>query len=355
MTYKEENIVNIAMKAAEFLMDGKIVRDDMTGHAGLTDTIIALAEEFEKQNSGVNFDEEGRDYWLDIDAFAEEQLLQRYGIEQEHSDQPLDIKIVIDEGVVHAALVNQPLPVNVEIIDVDPDYEDYKALDAYRNQLYQDPSYSDCSFTVARFTETERFSDQVISPEAEPVLVIPVCGNTRGAEIFSGTWDECEQFCKENSWTYWDENNFRWDLYLEDPRENMLPEGYYNAVEHYCELAGADIENGFVRQHGDKLVCCHQNDLCFEDFVAWVQCEAALGPLPLEVYQRLEREFDVTSMENISCSPHLSEMKIMLEVYREPTSPAPAQASLNEIIAGAEEKRSNSPLTLPGKEKDQQR
>lgn len=355
MTYKEENIVNIAMRAAELLMDGKIARDDVTGHAGLTDVIISLAEEFENQNAGVDFDAEGRDYWLDIDAFAEEQLLQRYGIDQELSEQTLDIKIVIDRGVVHAALKNQSLAVNVEIVDVDPDYEDYEALDAYRSQLYKDPSYSDCPFTVVRFSEDELSEEQVISPEVEPVLVVPVCGNTKGAEIFSGTWDECEQFCKENSWTYWDENNFRWDLTLEDPREDLLPQGYYNAVDYYCDLVGADIENGFVRQHGDKLVCCHQNYLCFEDFVAWVHCEAALGPLSLMEYQRIEREFDVTSMDEIANSPQLEEMKIMLKVYREPTALAPAHTSLDSMIAGAKEKCSNSPLTLPGKEKDQQR
>ncbi len=82
MTHKEENIVNIAMRAGELLAAGKIERDDITGHAGLTDTIISLAEDFEKRNEGVDYDAADRDYWIEIDAFAEEQLLERYGIEQ---------------------------------------------------------------------------------------------------------------------------------------------------------------------------------------------------------------------------------------------------------------------------------
>ena len=55
-SYKmQENIVNIAMRASELLMAGKIEHDDMTGHAGLTETIISLAEKFEKENAEVDF------------------------------------------------------------------------------------------------------------------------------------------------------------------------------------------------------------------------------------------------------------------------------------------------------------
>ncbi len=79
MTHKEENIVNIAMMAAELLKDGKIERSDITGHAGFTEDIIDLAYEFEMQYKNIDFDSGDHDYWIEIDAFAERNLLEMFG------------------------------------------------------------------------------------------------------------------------------------------------------------------------------------------------------------------------------------------------------------------------------------
>lgn len=89
MTPKEENIVNIAMAAAGMMQKGKIKVED---HMDLTQVIVSLAEKFEKENAHVDYNagidelrnagEPARDYWEDIDAFAETELLERYGERQ---------------------------------------------------------------------------------------------------------------------------------------------------------------------------------------------------------------------------------------------------------------------------------
>lgn len=93
MTPKEENIVNISMKAAELFKAGKIELDEQ-GHMGLTQTILSLAERFEEKikKEGIDYEADHaelkkagqapHDYWEDIDAFAEEQLLKEYGREE---------------------------------------------------------------------------------------------------------------------------------------------------------------------------------------------------------------------------------------------------------------------------------
>ncbi len=81
MTWKEENIVNVAMMAASLLEKGIIAPDDREGHMGMTQNIISIAEKFERQNAGVDFNEGDRDYWEEIDKFAEAELLELYGRE----------------------------------------------------------------------------------------------------------------------------------------------------------------------------------------------------------------------------------------------------------------------------------
>lgn len=89
MTKVEENIVNIAMRAGELIQAGKIESDEISGFIGLTETIVELAHLFEKQNDGVDFGAEGRDYWLEIDAFAETNLVQCLGREVDTPSQDL--------------------------------------------------------------------------------------------------------------------------------------------------------------------------------------------------------------------------------------------------------------------------
>lgn len=281
----KENIVNIAMLAAELLMAGKIERDDMTGHAGLTDMIINLAEQFEKENASVDFNTGDRDYWLEIDAFAEEQLLERYGVEKAQEDKPLDIKVIMDRGILETVLKDQHIPVHVEVVYVDPDYEDYEQLEAYKNELYKDPAFFECDYTSCHFEpdfnvsepEYENEAGDGVQPDLQAVSVVAVIGNTEFGSVFSGTWDECEQYCNEIKWSFWDENNVRWELEIRDPLELSLPEGFYRAVDHFSDALGVDIHNGFVRQHAEELVFCHKNNIDFADFDYWTRYQVLLG------------------------------------------------------------------------------
>jgi len=76
---------------------------------------------------------------------------------------PLQIKVVIDSGIVDDVLINREEAVEVEILDIDNNYEDYKQLDEYRHQIYSDPSLRTCPYSVARF-----------EPEEEPVIEPPL-------------------------------------------------------------------------------------------------------------------------------------------------------------------------------------
>ncbi len=158
MTYKEEDIVNISMVAAQLLKDGKIGPDDLAGHAGFTETIINLAEQFERENSGVDYNTGDRDYWEEIDAFAERGLIEKYGVDYVPEVQPFEIKVIIDGGITEAVLINQPLTVNVEVVSIDKDYEDYQQLKAYRDELYSDENFMPCDYSTAYFDTDNRSS-----------------------------------------------------------------------------------------------------------------------------------------------------------------------------------------------------
>ena len=221
MTYKEENIVNISMVAAELLKDGRIERDDISGHSGLTDVIIALAEHFEKEHAEIDWDSGDRDYWEEIDSFAEKELLERYGCERNSREHGLNIKVIVSDGVVEGALKNADVPVSVEIVDVAEFYDNYETRKAYRDTLYKDPTLMpcDCDFVDPEEIETELSIDTL--PE-DPVTVYAVAGRVKH-EIFSGNFDECKAFCEEHHWCWVDENEFEWGMEIEDSREDLLP------------------------------------------------------------------------------------------------------------------------------------
>lgn len=115
MTRKEENIVNIAMKAANLLDSGKIKMDEMAGFAGLTETIISMAEQFEKEYGHVDYNaavEENapiRDYWEDIDSFAEEKLMDLYAPENAVVQERLSEKETAIVSMVSAGGVQHEL------------------------------------------------------------------------------------------------------------------------------------------------------------------------------------------------------------------------------------------------------
>lgn len=339
MTYKEENIVNIAMRAAELLKEGKIQRDDISGHAGLTENILFLSELFEKQNAGVDFDAEGRDYWKEIDDFAEVKLMEMYGIEQPTVSQPIDIKVIIDHGIVEEVLKNGNSDVQVEVLDLDVDYEDYEKLAAYRKELYADKSFISCDYTVARFDEEPDFSDLPI----DNVHVFAVAGSVRH-EIFCGDWDECANFCVEHDWAYLDENEFQWDLEMVDDREATFPEEYHDAIEHYANLAGCEIENEYIRQHAEQLVICYQKDVDYTDFIAWTHFEHLLEEklsfdegyalaCGIEAYP-----LDITEDSLVA----INELRVFLNGFRAGNNQRPA---LDAMINAAANKASGTVVT----------
>lgn len=61
------------------------------------------------------------------------------------------VKVIIWEGIVIDVLADGD--VDVEIIDVDPDYEDYEELKIYEEELHSDPALKEQDFTVAHFRE----------------------------------------------------------------------------------------------------------------------------------------------------------------------------------------------------------
>lgn len=86
MTHKEENIVNITVKAMELLNSGKICQDEEQGFIGFTQEIISFAERFEKEYGHIDWNDGAHDYWETIDEFSEKALLEFYDPkpEQEH-------------------------------------------------------------------------------------------------------------------------------------------------------------------------------------------------------------------------------------------------------------------------------
>ena len=67
---------------------------------------------------------------------------------KEHS---VKVKVIIEKGITTGILADGD--VNVEIINIDPDYE---ALRKYEDELRDDPSLKERKFTVANFEEAEK-------------------------------------------------------------------------------------------------------------------------------------------------------------------------------------------------------
>ena len=67
------------------------------------------------------------------------------------NQQPTNVKIIIEEGIATGILADGD--VEVEIIDIDPDYE---ALRKYEDEIRSDPAMKEREFTVARFEEAEK-------------------------------------------------------------------------------------------------------------------------------------------------------------------------------------------------------
>ena len=61
------------------------------------------------------------------------------------------VKIIIEEGITTGVLADGD--VEVEIIDIDPDYEDYEALKSYEKEIRSDSGLRERQFTVAHFED----------------------------------------------------------------------------------------------------------------------------------------------------------------------------------------------------------
>ena len=63
------------------------------------------------------------------------------------------VKIIIEEGIAVGVLADGD--VEIEIIDIDPDYEDYEALKSYEEEIRSDLGLRECQFTVAHFEDDQ--------------------------------------------------------------------------------------------------------------------------------------------------------------------------------------------------------
>lgn len=57
------------------------------------------------------------------------------------------VKVIITNGIVSGILANKEM--DVEVVSIDDDYEDYEALCRYENDLRRDETLQSCDFTVA--------------------------------------------------------------------------------------------------------------------------------------------------------------------------------------------------------------
>lgn len=62
-----------------------------------------------------------------------------------------NVKVMMVEGCLEDVLKDQDVPIKVELIHDDPDYEDHEQLQAYRQALYYDASYMPCKHSAADF------------------------------------------------------------------------------------------------------------------------------------------------------------------------------------------------------------
>ena len=63
------------------------------------------------------------------------------------------VKVIIRDGIVQDVLSTEP--VEIEIVDINKDYEDYDRLCEYEYELYADETLKSQDFTVAHFGEED--------------------------------------------------------------------------------------------------------------------------------------------------------------------------------------------------------
>lgn len=63
------------------------------------------------------------------------------------------VKVIINDGIVTGVLADGDA--EVEVIDIDKDYEDYEAISKYEEEVRSDPSLKERDYTVAHFESEE--------------------------------------------------------------------------------------------------------------------------------------------------------------------------------------------------------
>ena len=63
----------------------------------------------------------------------------------------MKVKVIINDGITTEVLADGP--VELEVVDIDSDYEDYDKLREYEEELHKDEGLKSVDFTVAHFEE----------------------------------------------------------------------------------------------------------------------------------------------------------------------------------------------------------
>lgn len=64
----------------------------------------------------------------------------------------MNIKVIIDDGVIRGVLKDSDVPVHVELIDTSDSYIDSK-IENHALSFLNDPNYQNCEYEVADFDE----------------------------------------------------------------------------------------------------------------------------------------------------------------------------------------------------------
>ena len=76
--------------------------------------------------------------------------------------EPIKIKVIVESGLVQYVLINGDSSlVDLEVVDVDSDYEDYEELIKYRDGLLDNLAYESLDFNVANFEPDEEAAVEV--------------------------------------------------------------------------------------------------------------------------------------------------------------------------------------------------
>ena len=64
----------------------------------------------------------------------------------------MNIKVIIDDGVIRGVLKDSDTPVHVELIDTSDSYQDSE-IEKHALSFLNDPNYINCEYEVADFEE----------------------------------------------------------------------------------------------------------------------------------------------------------------------------------------------------------